>query len=145
MTLSVRLAALADEEAIVELVAAMMEETRPGEPYERDVIRERLRDYLDADDAAVWVAERNKAIVGFMLATIILFDWRAGCCTLARMRYAVGGDCGAGSLDLLAQAFLAWSRDRGAEEVFGLNFDPQHAAITRQALGAQKLGHPGLQ
>lgn len=145
MTVSARRAAFADEADIVAMAIAMLEATRPYETYDRTVLFERLRSYLKAADAAVWVAECEGAIIGFLLGTVILFDWRRGCCTLARMRHTVSGVNGAEANDLLTRAFLAWSRDCGAEEVYGLQFDPSHLAVMRKALGAEKLNRAGLQ
>lgn len=139
MIARVRQATPADEDAVATLAVAMLAETRPHEPYEVNIIRARFRHYLDAEDAAVWVAERSGKVIAFLLGYSIPFDWRAGCCTVVRMQYPISDEIGSGAPDMLERKFVSWSRKQGAEEIVGLNFDPKRTAAVRDLLGSRKI------
>lgn len=143
MSMHSRLAVLADIESLAALAVAMLEDTRPGERYEQDVIRQRIRHYVGAGDAAVWVVERDGAIVGFLLGWAIPFDWRAGCCTVVKMQHILPDARGTEAGDLLLGEFVAWSREQGAEEIVGFNFSPERTAAVRDLLGTEQISDGG--
>lgn len=140
MNLSSRTASAADEPDLVRLAIAMLEETRPGEPYEREVIRSRIRHYLNSADAEIWVVTLQDTVVGFLLGWTIPFDWRSGCCAVVRMQHVALDARETDASDLLMRGFFLWARRQGAQEIVGCSFSPDRVAAMREMLGTQEIG-----
>lgn len=139
----VRLATARDEDRVVEMVAANVRETMPGEPFDEHVVRERFRQYLAESFPTCFVLDDRGALVGMVQATTGDYDHRAGFYVLQQVIYVSPEKRGTRAAVLLTKHLIDWAERLGAIEIVGGNdngFHSEQTASFLERFGFRRVG-----
>jgi GNAT superfamily N-acetyltransferase len=128
-----RLATKADMQAIVELSRQGVQESYPDDPFDPERIEDLVRAYLQFSNPVFWVADRAREVVGFLKASSVGYDWKAGHYTTAEVLFVRPDVRGTRAAALLLREFDRWSDRIGANESIGGN-DNRRGTETVQRL-----------
>lgn len=139
-----RLATEADVDAIVEMARLNVEETCPGEPFSERRVRETLDFAFRTALKAVFVAEENRKVIGFLAADVCYYDHRDGFSVTQRVLYVRPERRGTRAAALLMKELIAWSRRIGADAIDGGNdngFRSERTAAFLRHFGFRQVGY----
>lgn len=140
----VRLALEEDIDAVVEMARMNIEETRPEIEFDEFTCRETFYGYLDKASPTIFVAERNREPIGFLLADMYSYRASAGLFTTQEVLYVKPVHRGTRAAVLLMKHFIAWSQKLGAKEIIGGNdnsFQSDRTARFLEHFGFERVGH----
>ena len=143
MTVFVRLATERDFDAIVELSRQNCEETKQGDVFSPRRVREILAQYLETANPTIFVVDDKREVIGFLVATMNLFDHRDGFFTCQKVLFVTARKRGSRAAILLMKELLRWSEDLGAAEVIGGNdnsFNSERTAGFLEHFGFRRVG-----
>lgn len=143
MTIIVRLALPEDCETIVAMGANNVAETCPEEDYDRDMARATFRRYLDTASPTIFVAEKNRKVIGFLKVYVYGYDYRAGLYTAQKVLYVEPAHRGSRASALLIRHLITWSRSIGADRIVGGNdnsFRSERTAKFLEHFGFERVG-----
>ena len=148
----VRLAVESDRDALVELCVAAVVESVRGIAPDRTVIHETFDAYLDSAEPTFFVIERNRELVGFLMASIGGYAFASGIFTTQQVMFVRPDMRGTRAAALLIQHLIAWSTRLGAKEITGGNNNGLYTEQTARLLekhGFERVGvfmrRPGVQ
>ncbi|QDP64085.1 MAG: putative glucosamine 6-phosphate N-acetyltransferase [Prokaryotic dsDNA virus sp.] len=139
----VRLALEDEVETIVELTRRNVEETKPGEPFDADRVRQVFFRYIDGAHTTVWVVEDKRQIIGFGHAGFSPYDYRAGFFAVQKVIYVVPEKRGTRAAVLLAKEQIAWATRLGADRLIGGNdnsFNTDRTTKFLEHFGFERVG-----
>lgn len=146
MGVVIRRADLEDERQVVEL-GEEMAKTSPAHVnavYRRDKASATFRGFLAQPTAAVWVAERDGAILGAM-AGICVDHWCFDGKTASDLiLYVRPGERGAWVGVNLVRAYRRWAIEQGAERIYlgtSTGIEPERFRALFQRLGFEHVGY----
>lgn len=140
----VRLALESDFDEIVEMGRHNAETTKPLDSYSEEIVRETLQQYLDSADPTVFVCEKNRKLIGFLLAAFGTYEYRAGFYVVQKIMYVKPEYRGTRAAVLLMKHLVDWARRIGAVEITGGNdnaFNSERTAGFLGHFGFQKVGY----
>lgn len=140
----VRLALEADIDEIVEMGRANAEETKQRDVFSEFRAREVCYQYLDTADPTIFVCEKDRAVIGFLIAGFASYDHRDGFFTTQRVLYVKPENRGTRAAVLLIKHLIDWSKRIGAAEVLGGNdngFQSERTAKFLSHFGFENVGY----
>ncbi|MFY7925564.1 MAG: GNAT family N-acetyltransferase [Aquidulcibacter sp.] len=140
----IRLALEEDFPAIVEMARANIEETRPEIGFDEHLAYETCYAYLDTASPTIFVAERNREVVGFLLADMYSYRASPGIHTMQEVLFVAPAHRGTRAAVMLMKHFIAWSIGLGAKEIIGGNdnsFQSDRTARFLEHFGFERVGH----
>lgn len=144
MATFVRLALEEDFTAIVDLGRKNAVETKALDVFSPDRALQVCYDYLDSANPTIFVAEKQRKVIGFMLAGIHAYDHRDGFYTTQRVLFVSPENRGTRAAVLLIKELLRWSEMLGAAEIIGGNdnsFRSERTAGFLEHFGFEKVGY----
>ena len=139
----VRLALDTDEDVVVEMARANIEETRPEITFNEDKCRATYYSYLDTASPTIFVVEDKREVVGFLLAEIMEYRAADGLFTTQEVMFVRPDKRGTRASVLLMKHLIAWSEQLGALEVVGGNdngFNSERTARFLEHFGFERVG-----
>lgn len=124
-----------DEDAFVELARAAVAESAPCVPFVEEVLRATYHRYLKTAHPTFFVVEQNRALIGFMKATISQYDFSDRIYTTQEVLYVHPAKRGTRAAALLMSNFCQWSDRLGAVESTGGNDNDLTSERTAKLLG----------
>lgn len=108
-------------------------------PFDPSIVLASFEDYLRNENCCVFIAEQNELLLGFFMGHLFRSKWGAFREATEEYVYVVPEMRGGGAGDLLIQAYVGWSREKGAL-IVGCNVRSQINANAAAAL----LGRNGF-
>lgn len=139
----VRLALESDEDVVVEMARANIEETRSELSFNEEKCRASFASYLLTASPTVFVVEHKREVVGFMLAEIMEYRAADGLFTIQEVMFVHPDKRGTRASVLLMKHLIAWSEQLGALEVVGGNdngFNSERTARFLEHFGFERVG-----
>ena len=140
----VRLAHEYDLPTIIEMARANIAETRAGEAFSERRVAEVFYQYIDTANPTIWVIDDGERTIGFLLATLSTYDYRAGFFATQKVLYVRPDRRGSRAAALLMRNLISWATELGADEIIGGNdnsFQSDRTARFLERLGFVKTGH----
>lgn len=140
----VRLALDTDEDVVVEMARANIEETRPDMEFDRHKAEMSFFRYLDTADPTIWVVERERNVIAFLMAAMYEYRAAKGFYTIQEVLFVDRDHRGSRAALLLMREFIAWSKRLGANEIIGgndNNFNSDRTAKFLGHFGFEKVGY----
>lgn len=131
--------------ALVRLGRMQVEETLPHLPYEPEVVEHYAR-WVAANpdgDLVVWLAVGDAGPVGFLAALCKDYLFNRLCHTGQEIVYVAPEYRGSMAFLALMRAFVRWSKERGAAEVYGgvaNGFNMERSEALFRRLGFNNVG-----
>lgn len=139
----VRLALDTDEDVVVEMARANIEETRPEITFNEEKCRASFLSYLLTASPTVFVVEHKREVVGFLLAEIMEYRAADGLFTTQEVMFVRPDKRGTRASVLLMKQLIAWSEQLGAIEIVGGNdngFNSERTARFLEHFGFERVG-----
>lgn len=139
----VRLAMEEDMGAVVEMGAANVAETCPGEDYDPVIAGETFWRYIDRANPTFFVCEHQRKVIGFLQAYMFDYDHRAGLYTTQKVLYVSPENRGTRAAVLLIKELIRWSIQLGADRIEGGNdnsFQSERTAKFLNHFGFEQVG-----
>lgn len=139
----VRLALEDDEDAIVEMARINAEQTMAHHVFRPERVREIVRQYLDTASPTLWVVEDRRKIVGFMQASLHLYDFTDGFFVSQQVLFVRPEHRGTRAAVHLVKELIAWAERLGAKEITGGNdngFNSDRTARFLSHFGFETVG-----
>ncbi|CAK7259096.1 GNAT family N-acetyltransferase [Shinella sp. WSC3-e] len=133
-----------DIDEVVEMARMNIEETRPENGFDEVVCRETYYGYLDRASPTIFVAEKDRALVGFLLAEMNSYRASAGLFTTQEVLFVKPAHRGTRAAAMLMKHLIAWSRGLGAKEIIGGNdnsFNSDRTARFLEHFGFERVGN----
>lgn len=143
MAILIRLALESDEDAIVEMGRMNVEETRPDLAFSENRLRQTFRNYLRHADPTFYVAERDRQVIGMLMADFAEYRGADGLFTMQEVLYVRPDHRGTRAAALLMKQLIAWSKMLGAREIIGGNdneFQSERTARFLEHFGFKRVG-----
>ena len=145
----VRLALERDEDRVVEFARCNVEETVPEdvEAFEEYVVRDTYRQYLETANPTIFVVEKNREVVGMLMAYVGTFDYKSGHWASQKVLYVTPENRGTRAAVLLMKEFIAWAKQLGIVELVGGNdngFNSERTAAFLEHFGFKRVGYSML-
>lgn len=142
MTLRVRLALAADEDAIVEMARTNMK-TRPTLTFNEARCRKTVQNYLAFADPTIFVADDGGEPVGLLVCNF--YEQRAadGLYATQEVLFVRPDKRGTRAAALLMKELIAWAETVGASEIVGGNdneFNSERTARFLEHFGFKRVG-----
>ena len=135
MTLRVRLALAADEDAIVEMARTNMEQTRPTLKFNEARCRQTVQNYLDFANPTIFVAEDEAEVVGLLVCNFYEYHAADGLYATQEVLFVRPDKRGTRAAALLMKELIAWATMLGAQEIVGGNDNEFNSERTARFLG----------
>lgn len=140
----IRLAVEADEDALVEMMRADIEETKfPPTGFDESRARETFRSYIDSADPVIFVAEDKRRPIGVLGASIVKYRLAHGHKVICEVLYVEPAYRGSRAATSLLKHVESWARRIGASELIGgceNNFQPERTARLLELHGYEYTG-----
>lgn len=140
----VRLAIEADEDAFVALARLAVEESARHVGFSEDRVRRTFHSYLDTAHPTIFVAERRRELIGFLLATMSEYTFADGLFTTQEVLFVRPDLRGTRAAALLLDEFTRWSDRLGASENTGGNDNGLFTDATARLLEKRGFERVGL-
>lgn len=140
----VRLALESDADAVLDMGAANVAETCPGEEFEYEIARRTFQTYLNTSNPTIFVAEKNRELVGFLQAGWFTHLHRTGLFTVQQVLYVSPENRGTRAAVKLTKELIRWSAQLGADHIEGGNdngFNSERTAGFLSHFGFEKVGY----
>lgn len=141
----IRLAIDNDEDAVIELMRADVEETKfPHTGYVEPRARETFQGYLARADPVIFVAEEGRKIVGMLAASLVGYRLAYGHKAICEVIYVDPAYRGSRAATRLLRHAEAWARRVGAKELVGgveNNYQPDRTARFFELHGFKRMGY----
>lgn len=139
----VRLALESDIDAIVEMARMNIEETCPEIGFDEAVCRETCYGYLEHASPTMFVAERDRRVVGLLVAEMHAYRASAGLFTTQEVLFVRPEHRGTRAAVALMKHLITWSKMLGAKEIIGGNdndFQSERTARFLEHFGFERVG-----
>lgn len=140
----VRLAMPYDMNAVVDMARQNIAETRPDMEFDRVKGEATFLRYLDTASPTIWVVERQREAIAFLLADMYDYEAAKGFFTVQRVLFVRREHRGSRAAPLLMKELIAWSKRLGASEIIGGNdndFNSDRTAKFLGHFGFEKVGY----
>lgn len=117
----VRLALENDFDDIVEMARLNIEETCPEIGFDEYACLETCYSYIETASPTIFVAEKARAVVGFLLADMYSYRASKGLFVTQEVLYVRPEHRGTRAAVALMKHLIAWSEQLGAKEIIGGN------------------------
>lgn len=139
-----RLAMPEDEDAVVELARLDVAETLPHLDFREDITRETFKQAMKSGDPTIFVVEKNREVVGFLMALLNGYAFTDGLYVVQEVIYVRSDMRGSRAAAFLVKAFVQWGERLGAKEIiFGISnkLHPERTArFFELVAGAEQVG-----
>lgn len=119
-------------------------ETKQGEVYDEAVTRATIQRSFETASPTFFVVEHQRRVIGFLMAEIAGYDYRAGFYTVQKVLYVSPENRGTRAAILLMRELVAWSQRLGAAEIVGGNdnsFRSERTAGFLEHFGFEIVGY----
>lgn len=140
----VRLAIEADEDAFVELARLAVAESARHVGFNEDRVRRTFHGYLDEAHPTIFVAERRRELIGFLMATMSEYTFADGLFTTQEVLFVRPDLRGTRAAAYLLDEFTRWSDRLGALENTGGNDNGLFTEQTARLLERRGFERVGL-
>lgn len=141
--MKVRFAEVGDMDEMVEM-ARDNAKTRPNLTFNEVRTRAAIVDYLTTARPSMWVAEKDGALYGLLVADFYIHRYFDGLFTTQEVLYVKPEKRGTRAATLLMRELIAWSKGLGAREIIGGNDNEYNSDRTAKFLshfGFRSVGH----
>lgn len=140
-----RLRRASDEDAFVELSRRFIEEQHPYMTFSEHSAREAFRVTFEDPALSVYVAESERKLIGFVLASMSRMVFTSSACAMTSTWFVAPEFRDTDAERMLLAEFDAWARRQGAvETIFAAPEGVGGLAATRFATGAGYMPVGGL-
>jgi L-amino acid N-acyltransferase YncA len=139
----VRLALEEDIPTIVELARLNCEISTPHLTYSPEKVVQTCRDYLDHASSTIFVVEKDRQVIGLLVATINEYRHANGLFTTQEIIFVHPAFQGSRAALLLMNELIRWSKMLGAVEITGGNDNSYKSERTAKFLkhfGFEQVG-----
>lgn len=138
-----RLAIRSDEDAIIEMAAANIAETRPTLEFDEARARATFRSYLERADPTFFVIDDKRDVIAMLACNFYEHRAATGLFTTQEVLYVRPDRRGSRAAALLMKQLIAWSTQLGATEIIGGNdneFNSERTARFLEHFGFARVG-----
>jgi GNAT superfamily N-acetyltransferase len=142
--MKVRLAYETDEDVVVEMCRANVEETRPHLTFNEGRCRATFSSYLRFADPTVYVAEDKGEVVGLLVCNFYEHRGADGQFATQEVLYTRPDKRGTRAAALLMKQLIEWADVIGANEIIGGNdneFNSERTARFLEHFGFKRVGY----
>jgi len=139
----IRLLMPQDVPDVLNLAKMQVEETLPHLTFDPDITRMTLEQSIDFADPTIFVAEKDRKVIGYLMALINSYAFTDGIFTVQEVLYVHPDNRGSRAAAKLVKAFIDWSdRLEAKETIFGISngFQPERTASFFEHFGAKRCG-----
>lgn len=142
--MEVRLAFESDEDAVIEMCRANLEQTRPHLTFNEGRCRATFKNYLAFADPTVFVSEDKGEVTGVLVCNFYEHRGADGQFAVQEVLYTRPDKRGTRAAALLMKELVTWAEAIGANEIVGGNdneFNSERTARFLEHFGFKRVGY----